>query len=111
ERVSGELLRFLVNEDEILAGIRCYGSPSDGTFDHGESVLGSVHRSLLREVRRISNVMMGLPVATIDIVTDAKERSLRRQKYYIVAISERPQLWIFAKASIEEAIEYAWQIV
>lgn len=111
KRMSGTVVRFLVNQGVILSAFECEGSPTDGSFTGGQEILPQVHPELRAKVLDAYAAIPDLAVAAIDVVIPDPGGSLRGQDWAVVDYFERPFLWVQAAVDQDAALDLAERIV
>lgn len=111
KQISGQLIRFLVYEGDIISAVRCEGSPSDGTLVSSSDVLAQVHPLILRTVKRAFHSFPHTGIAAIDIVTSNVSDPNDNRDAQVVDYWERPFLWVQARDSLDLALNLSGKII
>lgn len=111
KRMTGVLVRFLVNQGVILSALECEGSPTDGSFRGGKEILPEVHAELRGKVLDAYQAIPDLAVAAIDVVVSDPSAPLFGQNWAVVDYFERPFLWVHAATNSAAALDLAERIV
>ena len=97
KRVSGRYIRCMVCDGEVLAAIELERSePQKWT-----NIIEQLHADFKELAVKAADVIPELAAASVDLVVSDPSSELDKQTYYIVELSERPQLDSYASASEE----------
>lgn len=110
-QLDGTYLRALVSDGEVRSVFRCEGVPSDETLTGGTEISDQVHPSVKALAVQAVRALPGLSVAAIDIVLEDPARPTDEQEVGVVEFSERPGLWVQAKADLALAEQLSADLV
>lgn len=111
KQLSGQLIRFLIHEGEIISAVCCDGSPSDGTLTSSRDVLSQIHPLIVKTIKRAFGSFPHAGIAAIDVVTSDMTEPKSKRDARVVDFWERPFLWVQAKDSLDHAQALSQRIV
>lgn len=105
EHVSGQYVRLLVSEGELLSAILAPRGPWQ-SGEGAEDITEELHSDLLAFATKVWKAMPGLTVMMADIVVDDFRGSLTEQnRPVVVEVSERP--WLHLQSAAADALPIA----
>ena len=107
--VRGRLYRFVVSDGKIVSGLRCYGSPSDGSVRKVRSLPTGAAPAAADVARRAVEAVPGLFSGAVDVVQPRLVD--RRRSPVVVDLHDRLGLWVNSLESKRQVLAVAGQVL